>query len=168
MNLITVEEFAAFRKISVKKDDEKINESISLAEQSDLISVLGDFYFDVKKNAEVAEWAELMNGCTFTYLDEEFEHKGIKALLADYTMSRHILASNKTFTPFGYQQKNTQDSEAVEYRSIRDDAKQAQVDAGYKFIYIEKYILSNPDLFSRYCKNKKTNTSFNSVKFYKI
>jgi hypothetical protein len=166
--LITPEEFGTYRKISVKRDDDKINESIGQAQQSDLISVLGDFYFDVLENSADPAWQNLMLGSSFTYEDEKFEHAGIKSLLADYTMSRHLMKVNKTFTPFGYQQKNSQDSEAVNYNAIKDDAKQAQIDGGFKFIYIEKYIMSEPELFSRYCKNKKTDTSFNSMKIYRI
>jgi hypothetical protein len=109
-----------------------------------------------------------MNGSTFTYCEETFKHAGIKALLADYSYSRFVYMANINATPFGLHSKETQDGTSTDRLTIKDLAKQAQVDAGFKFIYIEKYIMSDPELFSRYCKNKKTDTSFFSQKIYRI
>lgn len=167
-NLITATEFATFRNISKKLDEEKIDEAISLAQQSDLIEILGEFYFDVVKNATVTEWLPLMNGSTFTYCEEEFVHAGIKKLLADYTYARFMYMINVNLTPFGAQKKFTDDSDGIDRNTIKDLSKQAQVDAGIKFKFIEKYILSEPELFSRYCKNKNQGTSFFTQKFSKL
>ena len=68
-NIITAIEFAGFRNISKKLDTPKIDESIGLAQQSDLIQILGDFYFDVVKNQLEVAWLPLMDGGTFTYND---------------------------------------------------------------------------------------------------
>ena len=166
--IITPVEFASFRDISGKLDEGKINEAIGLAQQSDLVQILGDFYFDVVKNQALAAWLPLMNGSTFTYCDDEFEHAGIKKLLSDYTYSRFVYMVNVNATPFGFQKKFTQDSEGIDRNTIKDLSKQAQVDAGIKFKFIEYYILSEPDLFSRYCKNKNQGTSFFSQRFSKL
>lgn len=166
--IITVEEFATFRDIGKKHDDDKINENILLAQESDLFDILGDFYFDVLKNKDETNYAELMDGSTFIYCDEEFIHKGIKALLSDYVYARHIYMINVNLTPFGAQKKFTDDSEGVERITLKDISKQAQLDASFKFQTIEKYILSKPELFSRYCKNKKTTTGFNVQRFSKL
>ena len=167
-HLITSTEFATYRNISQKLDEGKIDESIGLAQQSDLIEILGDFYFDVIENAAVAEWLPLLNGSTFTYNNDKFEHAGIKKMLADYTYSRYVYTANINATPFGFQKKFTQDSEGIDRNTIKDLAKQAQVDAGIKFKFIEYYILSEPELFSRYCKNKNQGTSFFTQKFSKL
>ena len=45
-NLITAAEFASFRNISKKLDTGKIDEAIKLAQQSDLLDILGEFFFD--------------------------------------------------------------------------------------------------------------------------
>lgn len=163
--LITPVEFAAFRDISKKIDDDKTNEAISLAQQSDLIDILGDFYFDVLKNATETAWLPLMDGSEFTYCDKEYEHVGIKALLADYTYARFIYMANVNLTPFGAQSKFTNDSEGIDRLVIKDLSKQAQVDAGIKFKYIRYYLLSDPELFSRYCESQRTDTPFNGQKF---
>lgn len=166
--IITPAEFAEYRDISVKLDEAKINESISLAQQSDLIEILGDFYFDVVKNQAETAWLPLMNGSTFEYCEEEFVHVGIKKLLGDYTYARFVYMVNINPTAFGFQSKFTQDSEGIDRNTIKDLAKQAQVDAGIKFKFIEKYILSEPELFERYCKSVSQGTSFFTQKFSKL
>lgn len=165
---ITPEEFATYRNVSQKLDTPKINEAIGLAQQSDLIEILGDFYFDVLKNSAETDWLSLMDGSTFEYCDEEYQHAGIKAMHADYTYSRFVYMVNINATPFGFQKKFTEDSQGIERNTIKDLAKQAQQDAGIKFKFIEYYILSEPELFSRYCKNKKQGTSFFTQKFSRL
>lgn len=167
-NLITAAEFATYRNISQKIDTAKVDEAVSLAQQSDLIEILGDFYFDVMKNALVEAWLPLMNGSEFEYNGEEYEHAGIKRLLADYTYSRFVYMVNINATPFGFQKKFTEDSEGIDRNTIKDLSKQAQVDAGIKFKFIEYYIKSEPELFSRYCKNKSQGTSFFTQKITKL
>lgn len=164
-NLITTEEFAEYRNISQKMDSEKIEECISLAQQSDLVQMLGDFYFDVLRNADDASYSDLMEGSEFEYCGDDFQHAGIKRLLADYTYSRYIYMLNVNITPFGAVTKYMEESEKVERNTMRDLSKQAQADAGNKFRFIEKYILSEPTLFDRYCRNKKQGTNFSQTKF---
>ena len=167
--LITAIEYSEYRNISKKLDTAKIEEAIDLAQLSDLIEILGDFYFDVVKNAAELSYQDLMNGSTFTYCDDEFEHVGIKRLLGDLTHARFVYVANVNMTPFGMQKKFTNDSEGIEHNLIRDLSKQAQVDANKKFRYIEKYIMSDPVLFSRYCKNRNQNSgSFNSQRFSRL
>ena len=166
--LITAIEFATFRNISQKLDTPKIEEAIGLAQQSDLVEILGDFYFDVVKNASENDWADLMNGSEFEYCGDTFIHAGIKKMLADYTYSRFVYMVNINATPFGFQKKFTDDSEGIDRNTIKDLSKQAQVDAGIKFKFIEYYILSKPELFDRYCKNKNQGTSFNFQRFSKL
>lgn len=167
-NIITAIEFSEYRNISQKIDTAKIDEAISLAEQSDLLQILGDFYFDVVKNKALSTYAALMDGSTFTYNDDEFVHAGIKRMLADYTMARFAMGGNINFTAFGIHKKLSNDSEPIDRNTVKDLTKQAQVDAGIKFKIIELYILSEPELFSRYCKNKNSGTSFFSQNFSKL
>ena len=162
--LITVQEFSDYRNISVKKDTDYIKECIELAQQSDLIRILGDFYFDVVANESENDYQDLLNGSTFSYCNDEFEHKGIKALLADYAFARYSLNRNINDTAFGMVTKKMDHSEPIDYNTLKQISIQAQQDAGIKFKYIEKYILSEPDLFSRYCKGDKPDTGFNEWK----
>lgn len=167
-NLITAAEFVALKKISVKYDSVEVDKAIEAAEETDLYNILGDFYFDVKENADEAEYSELMAGSSFEYCGEKFIHKGIKALLADYAYSRYIFTINFRLTPFGAQTKLHNDSKEVDRQTIKDLSKQAQIDAGAKFEVIKKYILSKPQLFTRYPQNKPSGTGFNSPRIYKF
>jgi len=168
-NIITAEEFASFRNISKKLDTDKINESISLAQQSDLLEVLGEFLFDVYKNKDEPEYDLLMNGGEFEYNGESYEHAGIKALLADYTHARYLYLKPVNDTAFGLKFKETQDGTSVDRNYLRDMQKQDQVDAGIKFKFINLYLCANPDLFPRYYtrseRDKYSKTSFSGNSF---
>lgn len=164
-NIITVEEFASFRDLPKKLDSSKIEESISLAQQSDLLNILGDFYFDLIANLENAEYIPLLDGGGFEYCNNHYSHAGIKKLLADYAYARFIYMINVNLTPFGVVTKMMHDSEKVDRNTIKDLSKQAQIDAGYKFKYIDYYLKSDTTLFSRYCDGKDSDTPFNSQKF---
>lgn len=167
-NIITPAEFKTLRKINKKIDEDKVNEAIALAQDSDLNDILGGFFFDVVKNQAEGSYSDLMNGSEFTYCDEIFIHKGIKALLADYTYSRYIVGANINLTSFGATKKSSEDSEAISATTTRDVSKQSQIDAGIKFKTIRKYILSEPTLFSRYCSGEQADTGFNSMRIIKI
>lgn len=158
-NLITVEEFKTFRKLSRKVDTEKASEAITLAQESDFSKVLGDFYFDVYKNRAEASYSSLFAGSEFTIDGEPFFHRGLKAFLADLAYSRYIYMINVNLTPFGAQEKFTQDSKGIDRNTIKDISVQAQVDATEKFRIIKKYIESEPVLFSRYGTNKTGRSS---------
>ena len=170
-NLITSAEFATFRNISQKIDVRKIDEAISLAQQSDLVDLLGDFYFDVLKNKDDDTYSVLMHGGDFTYEDDEYTHAGIKSILADFTYARYIYSINVNLTPFGAVKKEMNQSSNVERNTLKDLAKQSQIDGGNKFKFTRLYLLSNPTLFSRFAENKckrGEDTGFISNKITKI
>lgn len=167
-NLITAVEFAAARKISKKYDVGKADEAIELSQISDLQQSLGGFFFDVLKNSEEASYEDLMNGSEFVYCSEEYVHEGLKKMLADLAYSRYIYMINVNLTPFGAQAKFTQDSSGIDRNTIKDLSTQAKVDAGIKFQTIKKYILSEPVLFSRFCKGENPQTGFFNQRFTKL
>ena len=167
-NLITEAEFVALRSISKKVDSDKLKEAIALAQASDLQNALGSFYFDVLKNKDETPYADLLNGVEFTYEGEIFIHEGIKAFLADLSYSRYIYMINVNLTPFGAQTKFTNDSNGIDRNTIKDLSKQAQIDGNIKFNIIQKYILSKPSVFSRYCKENKKDTGFGRQRISKL
>lgn len=163
-NLITVEEFATFRDISVKRDVGKIDESIKLAQNGDFQKAIGDFYFDVLKNKDEADYSLLMDGGDFQDNGESFYHFGLKAYLADLAYSRYILKVNINITPFGAQNKYTDDSNNVDRLTLRDESKQAQKDADHKFESIKRYMLTEKSLFDRFCRGLSNRASYQGVK----
>lgn len=168
-NLITAAEFAANRKISRKYSQQKADESIELAQESDLQDVLGDFYFDLIQGFQDPSFADLMNGSTFVYNDETFIHLGIKKMLSDLTFARYIYNINVNLTSFGAGSKDTQDSTPIDRNTTKDLAKQAQQDSDVKFRTIKKYLLSNPNnIFDRYCDGQSNGTGSFTQKFSKL
>lgn len=168
-NLITAVEFASLRDISKKIDTDKVNEAISLAQKSDLYEALNGFYFDLIKEPNAEKYSDLMNGSEFEYCGENYIHEGLKAFLADLVYARFIYMINVNLTPFGAQQKFTQDSSGVDRNVIKDLVKQAQIDGNAKFKVIKKYLLSNPNgIFDRYCKGEQTGTGSFGLRISKL
>lgn len=166
--LLTVDEFVTFRDIGKKIDSSKIEECIINAQNSDLQNLLGGFYYDVLKNKNELLYSDLMNGCEFDYCNETFIHSGIKALLSDYVYARYIYMINVNLTPFGATTKHSQDSEPISRNHIKDLYGQAQYDGGIKFQSIKKYILSEPEIFNRYCKNENYSTEQFNIKIGRL
>jgi len=167
-NLLTINEFVQLRNISQKVDDKKLNEAIKQAQGSDLIAILGDFYFDVVANMEAPDWQPLLDGCSFAYCGKNYYQEGIRALLADYVYARFIAKLNVNLTPFGVTKKKSENSEPLTASEIRDISKQSQIDAGIKFEFIKLYLLSKPSLFSRYCENTTEQNGYSSIKISKL
>lgn len=165
--IITAVEFAAFRNISKKLDEDKVNEAIMLAQESDLQDSLGEFYFELVENLENPDFADLLVGVSFTYNGRDYVHHGIKKYLADLVYARYIMNLNINLTPFGVQTKFTDDSSAVDRMTIRDISKQAQMDAGIKFRAIEKYILSKPDVFKRF-RDYASDSQYQGIRISRI
>lgn len=147
--LITAEQFATYRDIGQKYDKNKAEECIQLAQSNDLWDKLGEFLFIVLANITNPDYKDLLDG--------DGKQEGLKSLLADYAYARYLYAANVNFTPFGVQQKNTQDSQAVDRRIILDMVGQAQKDAANKFRFIEKYLKENQSLFPEYSKHNDPN-----------
>lgn len=167
-NLITEAEFVTFRSISKKVDSDKLNEAIALAQASEFKTALGGFYFDVIKNSEQEPFTSLLSGSEFTYEGEFYIHDGLKAFLADLAYSRYIYMINVNLTPFGAQQKFTSDSSGIDRNTIKDLSKQAQIDANVKFDIVQKFILSKPNEFSRYCDAQRKEPSFGGQRISKL
>ena len=166
--LLTVAEFADFRNISKKIDENLIIECISQAQQSDFMEILGEFYFDVLKNKDNPDYSELLDGCEFQYNNYDYEHVGLKNILADYAHARYVVKKNTKDTPFGYVVKDSNDSLNVDRNTLRDISKQDQIDAGNKFKFVDIYIKSKHELFTRYCKKNDLGTSFFFQRFSKL
>lgn len=150
MALITNTEFKAFRDIGVKHNDDLLTECIHLAEKNELYDLLGGFYFDVLDNKDEAVYADLMNGSQFTYDSESYTHEGIKALLADLAYARYLNRVSADFTPFGFVQKQSEDSNQADRRLVNDLVIQARKDADAKYAIIKIYLKENDSTFDRF------------------
>lgn len=155
-NLITSTELKTLRDLGNKIDLSKADESIMLAQNSELYDVLGDFLFDVIDNATDPAWLDLMDGSTFTYNSLSYTHAGIKSLLADLAYSRYLQVININMTPFGAVTKSDDNSTPVDRTTLRDHALQARRDADIKWSLIKKYLETDKSTFSRYFSASNT------------
>jgi hypothetical protein len=165
-NLITAQEFAAYRNISKKLNIGKIDECIKLAQSVDLFDILGEFLFDVIGNKDEASYADLMSGSTFTVSSSNYIQEGIKSLLADYAYGRYLYAINTNQTSFGLVQKINDDSTPIDRNMIKDMVKLSAQDASIKFRMIDKYLLNNTSTFTRYSKGNDSTINTFSQNFW--
>jgi hypothetical protein len=151
--LLTPEEFATYRNISIKRNDDKINECIRLAQSVDLYDIFDTFLFDMVQNASNSTYEGLFNGSSFIINDVSYIHDGIKSLLADLTYARYMYVINTNHTPHGFVQKMNDNSEPIDRNFIKDIVKQTQIDASVKAGLIKKYLSANTDTFTHFKSN---------------
>lgn len=157
-NILTTEELKKFKDIgnkdNVNKDADKINPIIEQAQITELKEVLGsEFYFDVLANIESPDYQDLLSGSTFTYNGNTYYQDGLKALLADYFMSKYALVVNTNFTPFGATVKQSNDSIPVERNTLKDISMQQMQLAGSRWEVIKMYLDENTALFPKWSCN---------------
>lgn len=167
-NLITHQEFAEYKDIGKKLDEKKINECIADAQSVDLYDLLADFIYDVVENREEPNYADLMNGSTYTVNGLKYSQIGLKSLLADLVYPRYMYKVNVNLTPFGAVSKFSDNSEPIDRNVLKDIAKQSQIDADIKFKSIKRYLQANKELFPRYQCGNNPNIHTNSPRFSKL
>ncbi|MFC6858792.1 DUF6712 family protein [Zunongwangia atlantica] len=170
-NILTHQDFANLKNIGNNYDVNKVEQCISGA-LIDLKKTLGNgFYFDLQKNANEADYSDLIEGCQYEDKDGyTVQHEGVKSLLADYTYSRYLYEINNSVTPFGMVQKQYQDGEQVDRNMIKDLVSQNNQDAAMKWQLIEGYLNQNASTFEVWARQNEShinndNNSFNNVKF---
>ena len=167
MSILTPQEFATLRPEISKgwsKESGKIQQCIDDAESVDLYDVLSDFYFSVVENVNTAEWQDLFDGVDFTIEGIKYEHAGLKSYIAGLAYSRYLGKANSTWTPHGFVNKISQDSEPVNWNQIRDERKDTDKTNEVRFIIIDKYLRSKPELFVNYATGNNPDINTNSVK----
>lgn len=150
-NILTADELKALKDIDKKLDESKINPIIEMAQITELKDVLGsDFLFDVINNINNPIYQDLLSGSTFTCGNNTYYQDGIKALLADYFMSKYALTINTNFTPFGATVKQSNDSTPVERNTLKDISMQQMQLAGSRWEVIKMYLDENTTLFPKW------------------
>lgn len=153
-NIIVPQEIKNFKDIGNKVDDKKIIPIIEQAQVTNLKDALGDrFYFDLLNNLETEKYQPLLDGCSFTYFGINYYQDGIKALLADYFMSKYVLQINTNFTPFGATNKTPQDGELADRNSLKDISTQQLQLAGSRLEIIKMYLNSSTAIFPEWHNN---------------
>jgi hypothetical protein len=170
--IITAIEVNSLKDIGKVTDENKINPIIEQAQITDLKNALGDrFYFDLLNNLETEKYQPLLNGSSFTYFGINYYHDGIKALLADYFMSKFVLQINTNFTSFGATVKLSENSEPADRNSLKDISTQQLQLAGSRWEIIKMYLNSNTAIFPEWHNNiygSESATTERTFRFRKI
>ncbi|MEW5675562.1 hypothetical protein ABGT15_04555 [Flavobacterium enshiense] len=154
MRILTPTEIKQHKDIGQKIDEQKITPIIEQAQITELKDRLGsDFYFDVLANLSNPDYQNLLSGSTFTVNDTLYYQDGLKALTADYFMSKYVLLTNINQTPFGVTTKLSNDSQPVDRNTLKDISTQQLQLAGARWEIIKMYLDSNSDLFPKWQKN---------------
>ena len=108
-----------------KEGDEILNQYIVERQNLDLIGLLGNcFYNEVLENVADANYADLINGSTYTVDGKVKTHFGLKRVLIHFVTGAYMYRGGMVDTPFSVVQKMSQDSVPVpiqELRNLRDE-----------------------------------------------
>lgn len=82
---------------------------------------------------------------------------------------RYMMYTQVTNTAFGAMQKNYQDSDPINYQTIKDIVRQTKIDNDKIWIRVLDYIMSDKDLkkYFNSCNNRGVNPTY-SQKIYTL
>ena len=152
-SIITISEFVNFEHLPFDNREDVENKMKTAIENAelDLQKVLGsDLFFDIKSNKATPSYSDLLEGSTFFKNGYEYSHNGIKSVLSKYTLSRYVYALNSNYTPFGLHERIGENSQNVNFSSIKEQSKQAQIDAGDLYDMVQLYLEANSSQFTAY------------------
>lgn len=167
--IITPQEIQNLKDIGSKIDIQKINPIIEQVQLTELKDLLGTtFFFDVLNNLDNPEYQDLLTGSSFTYLGVDQYQDGLKALTADYFMSKYVMTINTNFTPFGATIKVTNDSTPADRNSLKDISTQQLQLAGSRWEVIRNYLTINQTRYPKWLINNNLLEGNSSERIFRI
>lgn len=142
MPLITKSEIRKHRQISKSVKDITINQYIDDAQITDLCPLLGEqFYFSILANP--SNYEDLLNETEYQYNGATIKMAGLKKVLSLFAYARYILHGTQTDTPFGYVEKQYQDSTPVSRPNRKEIYKSNQQTAMQYWEQVKAYLNRN-------------------------
>ena len=170
--IITPEDIREFYpNVSVNIDDESINPFILLAQQNDLENFLGPYLYASfiedydGDNFATQIYIDLFKGKVYTESGKSRYYRGIRQLLALYSVVRIIEQSDFYLTDTGMVQKITDESESKEDSQVRSIMAKVRDDAIRLEADTKTFIEANSSDYPDFNKIYSTDTSF---KFRKV
>lgn len=167
MSIITPQQFADTRddiSSGWQKEIGKIQRCIDEAEEIDLYDVFGNFYFTVKENHNSSDYLDLMNGSSFVENGVNKSHIGLIKYISGLAYSRYLPLAGKVHTPHGYVTKLNNNSEPVNYQSIKDERRDVDVTLSIQLKRILEYLSVNTSVFEAYNLTDNPNINTNNIK----
>jgi len=159
MSLITKTDIAAKRQLSNSVKSEIIDQYIADAELEDLAPLLGEIFYNKIAN-NVSDFTTLLTGGTYTYQSNTYSHTGIKSILIDFAYARYIMFGSQTDTPFGFVEKQTQDSNSVTRDGRKERYKALQQSAIKAWSTVENYLNRNTTTYADWTCAQSTHQQF--------
>ena len=165
MPLITKSEIRKHRQISKSVKDITINQYIEDAQVTDLCPLLGEqFYFSILANP--SNYEDLLNETEYQYNGITIKMAGLKKVLSLFAYARYILHGTQTDTPFGYLEKQYQDSTPVSRPNRKEIYKSNQQTAMQYWEQVKTYLNRNTDSYPHWnsgCSKTKRTFRFNKI-----
>lgn len=166
--LINLNDIRSIKSISLNLNSEKeLNPHILEAQKFDLRPFLkDDFYLSIVEDLEASpsltEYADLWNGCVYTYGSEKFIMSGLKAILCYHSYARYLPHSDIQSTATGFVRKSNQYSEKIEDKTISRLIAQARSAATVMEGEVLDYLNRNSSLYPKWKGNQKNKSSYSS------
>lgn len=165
MRLIDKEDMLKHRQISKSVKSATLNQFIDDAQLVDLLPLIGDeLYYDIIQNK--ANYVDLLNETTYQYNGVTIVSCGLIKVIILFTYARYIMHGSFTDTPFGFVEKQNQDSTQVNRTNKKEIYKQNQQIAMQYWYQVEKYLDRNTELFPKWkkgCATKKRTFRFSKI-----
>lgn len=149
--LISVQDIQAFKGISSNLNLTKdLEPHILEAQDFDLRPFVGEsFYLEIVAAFPTlaAPYGDLWNGSKYTYQGNDYEHQGLKAVLAYHSYARYVSEGNVHSTPAGFVKKTNQFSEPVGEKTISRLIAQARSGATAHENRVLDYLIRNKELY---------------------
>lgn len=151
------------KQISDHIDVQLINNAIKEAQDIDLSPIITEpLLISIRQlnGTYNDEFANLMNGCIYEYMDNNYEIKGLKVALCYFAYARIIKGIDNTVSRTGFLQK---DYDASVHAQIKERIAAANEAASTGAFYANKcldYIIRNADSFTTYSVETKKKKRF--------
>lgn len=150
IKLIDINDIVELKPMSLNTDvSKKLNFCIEEAQKYDVSPFLGDTLYilletDFTNSPSLGQniYADLFNGCDYTFSQRTFRHGGVKAMLVYYAYARYVQNSNVNPSAFGIVDKINDHSNGVSKEALA-----RQIDGAISLAEAEK---SKVDQFLRY------------------
>ena len=153
--LITYNDIKATVEISANLTAAKTNRAIRDAQNIDIKDAIGDgMLLDLLTALDTlpltGDFANLYNGCTYTYYTNSYSHVGLKEVACLYAYARLIEQGDIVVNQFGTMVKESQ------YSSHAEDKEKARLinatrNTTFRYLMeVKNYIIRNITLFPKY------------------
>lgn len=164
VKLITYNQIAEYKLITSNINASKFDNLLIEAQELDLRPILGnELYLElIAENGNSPypdKYANLLEGCTYTYNGKSYKHEGLIPVLAYFIYARFLAYAGSVATPYGVVQKTNDFSQPTSDKSISRQITQAKSAAMAYFDRVKLFLIHNKTIYTTYLFNPSTRNS---------